>query len=296
MKLPISFCIPTKDRPEDLKKCLKSIFAQTALPHEIVIIDDGNLNQAAFREIIEPATNFKYFKKDKPSLSASKNLIKNLASNDLIFICDDDIVLDTDFIQNIFEIFERDTKKEVGIVGGVMVNRKNKNLIERIFRRIFLLDNGKPGRLLPWGFQTGYYHTITKDEKVDWVSGGAACFRKEVLKEFNFEEFLGGRNALEDVEFGYKTMNKYTSIVTPKSKFHHFHSLSGREAKFTIGFKEAYNRCWIFKKHVKKNVRNILFFCWAMIGQLFGVLFTRGLRFFAGNVMGIIAFIKSLVT
>lgn len=46
--LPISICIPTKDRPEELKRCIKSILEQTVLPSEIVIIDDGNLDADVF--------------------------------------------------------------------------------------------------------------------------------------------------------------------------------------------------------------------------------------------------------
>jgi GT2 family glycosyltransferase len=290
---PISVCIPTMNRPEELKRCIKSILEQSALPDEIIIIDDANLDQTIYRQIIEPFTGFKYFKKDKPSLSASKNLAKGLASNDLILILDDDTVLEKDYIQNIYKIFTNDTKKDIGIVGGIAINRKNRTSFEKIYKRIFLLDNGKPGRLLPWGFQTGF-DNIAEDTHVQWVSGSNSFFRKEVLEDFSFEEFHGGRNALEDVEFGWKVFKskKYKIMVTPSARLYHYRSSTNKEAMFNTGFKQAYNRCWIFRKHCKKNLKNRTFFYWAMMGHILGMAGTERLSWAAGNLKGIISFLK----
>jgi GT2 family glycosyltransferase len=285
---PISVCIPTMNRPEELKRCIKSILEQSALPDEIIIIDDANLDQTIYRQIIEPFTGFKYFKKDKPSLSASKNLAKGLASNDLILILDDDTVLEKDYIQNIYKIFTNDTKKDIGIVGGIAINRKNRTSFEKIYKRIFLLDNGKPGRLLPWGFQTGF-DNIAEDTHVQWVSGSNSFFRKEVLEDFSFEEFHGGRNVFEDIEYGYRVSKRYKLVVTPKARLYHFHSFV-RESLFISGFKEAYNRCCIFNKHCEKNFINIILFWWAMIGFILGMIGIGRFKMALGNLKGIISF------
>jgi glycosyltransferase involved in cell wall biosynthesis len=285
---PISVCIPTKDRPEELKRCLESILNQNFLPTEIIIIDDGNLDSLFFKKIIEPHIVFKYFKKDKPNLSASKNLAKNLASNDLILIVDDDTVLERDYLQNIFNILNNDIKKEIGIIGGSIINSKKRSLFKKIYMRVFLLDNGKPGRLLPWGFQTGF-NGIYEDTLVEWISGGISCFRREVLEEFSFEEFHGGRNVFEDIEYGYKVSKRYKLIVTPKARLYHFHS-PNREGMFITGFKETYNRCWIFNKHCEKNFINIILFWWAMIGFILGMTGMGRFKMALGNLKGIISF------
>jgi GT2 family glycosyltransferase len=289
-KIPISVCIPTMNRPEELKRCLISILEQIVLPREIIIVDDGSLEPAVFKNMIEPYVNFKYFKKGKPSLSASKNITKTLASEDLILILDDDTLLDKEYIQNIYEVFKRDINKEIGIVGGIVINRKKKNWFEKLYRRLFFLDNGKPGLLLPWGFQTGF-NGISEDTLVEWISGGISCFRREVLEEFSFEEFHGGRNVFEDVEFGWKVSQKYKIIVTPIARLYHFHS-SVRESMYISGFKETYNRCWIFDKHCKKNLKNIFLFWWAMMGHILGIAGTGRLSMAAGNLKGIISFLK----
>jgi GT2 family glycosyltransferase len=291
-KLPISVCIPTMNRPEELKRCIRSILEQNVLPGEIIIVDDGNLESAVFKNMVEPYTGLKYFKKDKPSLSASKNLAKTLASKNLILILDDDIVLEKDYLQNIFNILNNDIKKEIGIVGGSIINSRERSLFEKIYKRVFLLDNGNPGQLLPWGFQTAF-NDIYEDTLVEWISGGISCFRREVLEEFSFEEFHGGRNALEDVEFGWKVFKskKYKIMVTPSAKLYHYHSSINKEAMFNTGFKQAYNRCWIFKNHCDKNLKNRISFCWAMIGHILGMAGTKRFSWAAGNLKGIISFL-----
>jgi glycosyltransferase involved in cell wall biosynthesis len=292
-KLPISVCIPTKDRPGELKRCIKSILEQTVLPAEIIIIDDGNLDQTVYIQIIEPFTGFKYFKKGKPSLSASKNITKTLASEDLILILDDDTLLDKEYIQNIYEVFKKDINKEIGIVGGIVINRKKKNWFEKLYRRLFFLDNGKPGLLLPWGFQTGF-NGIYEDTLVEWISGGISCFRREVLEEFSFEEFHGGRNVFEDVEFGWKVLKSknYKIIITPSARLYHFHSPHNRETMLITGFKEGYNRCWIFNKHCEKSFKNLIFFWWATIGFTLGMIGTRRINMAKGYIKGSVSFYR----
>jgi len=40
--MDISVVVPTKDRPENLKRAISSLFIQTILPDEIIIINDGS--------------------------------------------------------------------------------------------------------------------------------------------------------------------------------------------------------------------------------------------------------------
>ena len=44
----VTIVIPTKNRPEEVINCLKSVLAQSILPQEIVIVDGGGINQYGF--------------------------------------------------------------------------------------------------------------------------------------------------------------------------------------------------------------------------------------------------------
>ncbi|HEX67539.1 MAG TPA: glycosyltransferase, partial [bacterium] len=37
----VSVIIPTSDRPDSLDKCLLSLYKQTSLPQEIIVVEDG---------------------------------------------------------------------------------------------------------------------------------------------------------------------------------------------------------------------------------------------------------------
>ncbi|MFC1668704.1 glycosyltransferase family 2 protein [Chlamydiota bacterium] len=286
MKIPVSISIPTKDRPEDLKRCVQSILLQSVLPNEVIIIDDGNLTKIEYKKMIEPFTSFTYIKKKTPSLSSSKNLIKNIAVNDLIIILDDDVVLEKEFIKSIYNIFIGDSYNTIGIVSGTVINKKKRTKFEQIYKRVFCLDLQVPGKVLPWGFQTGF-DNIEGIIEVDWVSGGTTCYRKEVLEAFSFEEFFGGRSALEDVDFCLKAGKKYKICMTSAAKLFHYQSKIGREKLFITGFKQAFNRYLLFKKYCIVNCKNIVLFYWAMIGNILGMIGKGKPQFALGNIYGI---------
>jgi GT2 family glycosyltransferase len=289
-QLQMSVCIPTKDRPFDLERCVGSLLSQTRVPAEIVIIDDGNADAEHFRRLISPRTKYVYFKKDMPSLSASKNIAKKLVSHELVLIIDDDTVLETDYVEQLLRVYERDKDRSVGAVGGIIVNDMGKSRFDLLLRRLFLLDDGRPGRILPWGFQTGY-HNVSAETDVQWL--GNACFRKELLDRYSYEEFEGGRNALEDVEFGIRASSTARFIITPNARMYHYHSPAGREAMRRIGYKAAYNYCWIFRKHCRKTVLNSLCFGWAMTGFFLGMLGKGRSRMAFGILSGVWSFVTT---
>ena len=41
MTVKLAYVVPTKDRPDDLRKLLESLAAQTRAPDQIVIVDGG---------------------------------------------------------------------------------------------------------------------------------------------------------------------------------------------------------------------------------------------------------------
>ena len=287
----LSVCIPTRDRPRDLERCIRSILAQRVRPDEILVIDDGNLEVEPVRSLVEPHVPFRYFKKEKPSLSASKNLAVTAASHPLLLILDDDTVLLGDFIGNVLKRFAQDREGRLAAVGAIIENAKPKSRFETLFLKLFLIDTGGRGRILPWAFQCGFWN-ITGDTYVDWVPGGASCFRTAVLRRHRYQEFQGGRNNLEDIEHGWKISREYKMMISPACRLLHLESPLGREAMFETGYKLGYNRCWIFRSLARKNLRNRLALVWALMGQALGMLGTARPAMALGILSGALAFLK----
>ena len=79
--LDISIIIPTYNRPEELRNCLASILEQTVLPGELIIVDDGNLEQIPLAgKLAKASIKVLYHKKDTPGLTASRNVGIGLAT------------------------------------------------------------------------------------------------------------------------------------------------------------------------------------------------------------------------
>ena len=86
----ISVVIPTYNRCESLRRALLSVFSQTLLPAEVVVIDDGSTDgtnamiRTEFPEVI-------YYRQENLGVSSARNLgIQRTTGDWLAFLDSDD--------------------------------------------------------------------------------------------------------------------------------------------------------------------------------------------------------------
>ena len=291
MSVSVSVVISTKDREEELLKCIQSIAKQTIKPAEVLIIDDGNIPESV-KEIVKKHffkkdIFLKYFKKDKPGLSESRNLGAEKAAGDIILFLDDDVILENDYIENLLKVWtERWNEKWLAGVSGIITNIKTPSFFGKIFTKFFCLYSSKPFTVLPWGFQTWGWE-IKKEEQVDWLPGCNMSFRKEIFYNYKFKPLQPGRTGAEDVEFCLHIKNEdYYFVITPTAKLIHNQSLVGREDAFITGFKEGINRKIIFNMYAKKSIKNYFCFCVAAVGYALRLFITGHCSMGFGVVRG----------
>jgi GT2 family glycosyltransferase len=266
---------------------------QTLLPAEILVVDDGNLSkddQERCRRLVEPEAHFRYVKKDKPSLSASKNLIGSLAASEYTLIIDDDTVLLKDCVAALVSVFQRDLRGEIAAVGCAALNQRVPSRFERAWKSLFLLYTSRPGDVTPTMFEVRLFKKMTEEYEVKWLPGFTVLYRSLILKEYFFEEFFGGRNALEDLEHAIRINRKYKFIATPRAGVYHYRSPVARESMFTVGLKHAYNRCLIFHKYGRQGLFRLVFL-WSFLGYMLGLVMTGRLAIARGNLAGLRQFL-----
>ena len=271
-----SIIIPTYNRPSELRNCIKSILNQTIKPFEIIIVDDGNLSELPFeKECKDAGIQYRYLKKHKPGLTESRNEGIKLATGDIIFFLDDDVVLFPDYVEEILNIYQSDKRGLIGGVGGLIANSQPKKLSHRLRRIVdifFLVSGFNEGKILPSGFATNFgVKRIPSKKKmeVDFLSGGVMSFKKEIFKEFSFDNERYINYGLgEDQDFSYRVSRKYKLIVNPKAMLLHLESPQMRPDKKAIGRMFVLNRYLFFRAHVKKHWWNWLFFYYALFGYL----------------------------
>jgi len=112
--LKTSIIIPTRNRWEKLQKTLKAIKKNTSVPHEVIIIFDGDEN--GFKKMKE-RTEYKIAYNIEPKeYWRCINQGCFLAQGDYIVYLADDIRPRKDWLKHAIEIFEKNFKDGIGLV------------------------------------------------------------------------------------------------------------------------------------------------------------------------------------
>ena len=285
--MKISVVIPTYNREEHLNNCLVSLLSQTKKPFEILVINNSDNSNA--EKIINNLEN--QFKKQNVFLYCFKNLInsgavaRNLgaskAKGDLVAFLDDDVLLDTNYYEEIEKVF-LEYPDALGVHGyDKLVNKAYKemknsflySLLEK-FVKFFMIssyyEEGK-SRLLPSLCITNpiptSFNSIVQSE---WVSTCAGVFSKKVFTKFNFDNQFMKYSWNEYLDFSYSIYkeNKKSLFVTPKAKYIDVATHDGRmPLKELIYMSEVYDM-YIFLKRFEMTYKNILIYAWSMFGRV----------------------------
>ncbi len=277
--------IPTYNRADDLQKCLDSLINQTKSPKSVYIIDDGELTQSYIFEnqkIFENlGIDFKYTKKNEnKGTSESRNLALDISREEILFILDDDVILDPDFFEKVMQVWdESKTEKLIG-VGGVIKSSRIKSHAEKLYNTFFGLDSDLDWDVNDVGFQVWDDRVLGLTKGYYFHGGGGACSyrRKLTLELGGFTSFGSGRSALEDVDFCLRAKRAgYHVLIEPQARVFHKQSSVSREKSFLTGKKESINRKEIFRKNCPQNFKHQLVFVWANFGWILR-------QFLAGHV------------
>jgi GT2 family glycosyltransferase len=268
----ISVLIPTKNRFDDIIKCIESILVQTLLPDEIVIVDASDTEELneEIKEFKSEKTKFVYVH-TKPGVCYQRNIGIERSFGDIVFFLDDDTILEKNFIKEIVNIFENDKKREVGGVCGDIINIENQNRsvmypIKRatssILATIFFLNKIGKGKFQLSGFPTYPFET-NEMVQVECLPSGLTAFRREVLNEFAWDERI---YYMTDDDFSYRVSRKYKNVYTPYARLIHNVSPAGREKAYLRRklFIESY--CRHFKKNLPQDFKHKFAFYMAIIG------------------------------
>jgi len=286
--MKFSVVIPTYKRSDALVATIESVVKNTLLPYEIIIIDDdvtpAEIINYLEKIVTEKSVEFIYHKKDhnitRRGLSESKNLGVSLATSEVICYLDDDVILDAEYFKNLIQVwsdFAHETKL-IG-VGGKISNNRPTSKAEKLYRKLFGLEGECSWDVNDAGFQV-WDEGVKNTEKGYYLHGGVSSYKRELLTQFPFEVFSGGRTGLEDVEHCMRAKRAgYHFYYVPSAHLTHHPAPSGREALFLSGQKESQNRLEIFKRHCPQSLASKLHFFWANVGWI-------GKKMLSGNWRG----------
>lgn len=268
--MQISVIIPTKDRPKELVQTLRSILSQSRLPDELIIIDDGHLEQAFLSRILENKLTYRYFHKEKTGLVLSRLKGLEMAMGDIISFLDDDVKLDFRYFAEIEKTFIQDGGGKISAVGGFVVLAETQKLrpIKRALERFFL-QRGPAGSVLSTTANTFVEEPPINDLSVDWLPGCNMNFRRVVFEREKFDSWFTEYGLGEDLEFTYRLKTKgHRLIITPRATLKHYFSPTSRLKQKQLGYMIVHNHRYIFKELIPQAAANKIKFGWYLFGWL----------------------------
>ncbi|MFH1190107.1 MAG: glycosyltransferase [Candidatus Omnitrophota bacterium] len=281
--------IATKDRPDEVVRLLESIAAQGTGPVQTIVVDGGD---GTLKDILDKFRPLKidYARADPPSLTAQRNIgIKMLTDEVTIAVfLDDDIVLQKDSLKNMIGFWEGASADTCGASFNLIneIHKKPTRL-----EKMFLVNTDTPNRMLRSGFQ-GKVAFVEKTIPASWMAGCSMAFRKEIFKEFMFDEWFSGYARYEDVDFTYRVGKKYKMFVAADAKVLHLNRvLEDMRFSVSLGKMEVANRLYFVKKYTELSLPLCY---WGLLGVFLNHLSKglfrldmRSIRRAFGNVRGL---------
>jgi len=247
----IALIIATKDRPDDLRRMLTSVAAQSFRPGQVIIVDASTAPVEAVAKAF-PSLNVTYLRHWPPSAAAQRNAGLSAAQSDITLVgfMDDDIVIEPDAIEQMMRFWNNAD----GSVGGAAFNWLNTPSramtgvkSSALMAKLGLYSN-VPGDVAPSGWQS-IACNVKDDLQTKWLSSCACVWRSEVLNTIRFDEYFDGYSYLEDLDFSFSAAKKYKLFVVASAGFRHYPATGGRISRYRFGKIEVRNRLYVVRKH-----------------------------------------------
>ena len=108
----VSACITTRNRPEQLENCLRSLWNSDIKPHSVVVSDDSPAPEVQQKnhQIVKQYPGTTYITGPRVGVCANRNNAVNAipaSETDLVAFVDDDICVDPDFIARAIERYNQ---------------------------------------------------------------------------------------------------------------------------------------------------------------------------------------------
>jgi len=290
--LKIAFVVPTKDRPEELRKLLASVSDQTRRPDQLIVVDGSD---PPVRDVVDafPDLRVDYTRIFPPSLSRQRNAGMERVRPDITLAgyLDDDIVLEPDAVQRMLAFWKKADPK----VGGAAFNITNAPMPNWIdVKRWFDIDDSRPGKVLPSGC-VSTLGSRSEDFEVDWLCGGATVWRREIIDKYPYDEWFVGTGYMEDVDFSFNIGARFRLVLVTGARLAHYSPPVRLDRQYLLGRWQIVNRMYFVRKYRDRGM-SMARAWWASFGMVLlnvGYAVVRRDRGYwdraRGNVSGVLA-------
>jgi GT2 family glycosyltransferase/SAM-dependent methyltransferase len=211
----------TRDRPEQLRRCLRGLLALDQRPDELVVVDNAPRNDAARR--VAEEVGARYVLEPGPGLSRARNAGIAATIADVVAFTDDDVVVDPGWLGRLLAGFR---SPDVMAVTGLVLPGALDTEAQRIFEDVV----GGFGRgFRAWEVGPEWFHRHRRRTPPVWRLGAGAsvAFRRAAFDRVGgFDPRLGAGagGCSEDSELWYRLLaGGWRCRYEPWAVAYHFH-------------------------------------------------------------------------
>ena len=217
----VSIVICTRNRPEQLARCLQSLQNLSQTSHEIIVVDNAPTDDATMQ--VAKMSGVKYVKEPRPGLSIARNTGIRHSTGEIIAFTDDDVVVHPDWIIRLQEAF--DDPKVMSVTGLVLPGELETEAQVMFEKHLGFFNFGYQ----PKTYDSDFFQSTKVFGAPVWrIGAGAnmAILRQAVNLVGEFDERLGAGAAgcSEDSEFWYRLLAAgWICRYYPASVVYHYH-------------------------------------------------------------------------
>lgn len=267
----IAIVICTRDRLDALRETLRSVWSQSRKPDELLIIDDGRMDDAAQGDIARDAaqanTRFIYHRKNEPGLTRSRNVAAQHATADVLIFLDDDVTCAPNLVDEVAAIM---ADPRVAAGSPVIEEPQLEGRAARIWQFGYRLAGwwrvrpdvdaaarGVPPTMLAWEPQRAGH--------LAHLSGAAMVLRRELVLANPFDEALTQYALGEDREMGYRLAPRHWLLEAKKTHVVHRRETGGRGDPRRFGFMTSRNYLYILNKTCRMSPGRWAMTTWSLM-------------------------------
>lgn len=281
--LTFSVIVPTVMRHQLLEGLLRSVAGQCYPVSEVIIVDQtpqpANQENLAACLVNEPPIALCYLHAPIVNGAAqARNYGGTIAIGNIVLFLDDDVTLDSEFTLRLAHAFEDPT---VAGATGMIVDTHNPRpsaFYRLLFRAFFIGEFRQVRQEIWWSGKKGIMRTNTLP--------GVVAYRRDIWREYQFDETFTGHSTGEDTELSYRIGKHWKLVIDTRTYCLH----DPAPATYKTARSLMANTLLFYHYHFRKNMRGTLSqwfqLLWIIIGYVLRGVIRRDTRQLLGILDG----------
>ena len=265
---PATIAVCTRDRPEDLKRCLEALLKLSDRGQEILVVDSASTTDT-IRQIVDSFKVVRYCREEAPGLNRARNRALREARHEIVAFIDDDAIPDPGWLDALTKNFNH---PRVVCVTGLTMPLEMETPAQEQFESYSTFTRGFARRV----YRRSNLHPLAAGKA---GAGVNMALLGTVLEEIGpFDERLDAGTPTRsggDTEFFSRILASGRFIVyEPAALNFHRHRQSRKELRKTIfGYGVGVYAFWT-KKLVEERELSVPYFAleWFFLRQIPGLL------------------------